>query len=278
LIDAHHHLWRYRAGGKQWLDGDPRLADLRRDFTGAELGALLSASGVERTVLVQSDDTLADTAVVLAEARAFPYVAGVVAWLPLEDPAATEAHLDRLAGEPLVKGFRHGLSVEPDPDWTLRPRVVESLRLVAERGYAWDAAVAVPRHIENVTRLAERVPGLKQVIDHLGKPAAVRRVWEPWATLMARAAELPSVFVKLSAFTNVAAFERASAVDMQPYVDHVLAHFGPRRLMIGSNWPMSNVGSPYGETMATATETLGRLDAVERGWVLSGTASSFYGL
>jgi predicted TIM-barrel fold metal-dependent hydrolase len=33
-----------------------------------------------------------------------------------------------------------------------------------------------PRHLEHVPALAERVPGLRIVIDHLGKPPATRQL------------------------------------------------------------------------------------------------------
>lgn len=56
----------------------------------------------------------------------------------------------------------------------------------------------LPRHLEHVTVLCERHPGLRLVIDHLAKPPIGTGDLEPWASLLARAAEFPNVYAKLS--------------------------------------------------------------------------------
>jgi L-fuconolactonase len=278
IVDAHHHLWRYRAGTRPWLDARSELAGLRRDFLAPELAAHLQANGIDRTVIVQAADSLEDTAFMLEAARANPFIAGVVAWAPLAEPRAAAAQLDRYAGEPLVKGLRHLIIFDPDPDWCVRPGVIESLRLVAEHGLCWDSTATIPAHLEAVAILAERIPTLKQVIDHLGKPAASERRWEPWASLMARAAQSPNVYVKLSGLANVATLATASAAEFRPYVEHVLEHFGPRRVMIASNWPVSNLAADYGPTWQATLELIAGLPPGDRAEILGGTAERFYRL
>src|SRR5271165_944352 len=203
IVDAHHHLWRYRPGFKPWLDAREELSSLRRDFLGDELGGFLQANGVDRSVIIQAMDSVEDTGYMVDAARHHPFIAGIVAWAPLDDPRAAEKQLDEYAKEPKIKGLRHLIIFDPDPDWSIRPKVLESLRLVAERGYTWDSTATVPRHLEHVSTVAEKIPALKQVIDHLGKPAATEGVWEPRASLMARAATHPNVYVKLSGLSNV---------------------------------------------------------------------------
>ncbi len=278
IVDAHHHLWRYRPGTRPWLDARPELAGLRRDFLGPELAAHLRANGIDRTVIVQAADTLDDTAFMLEAAREHPFIAGIVAWAPLADPRAAMHELDRFAREPAVKGFRHLIIFDPDPDWCIRPGVLESLQLLAERGYTWDSTATIPAHVEHVALIAERIPALKQVIDHLGKPAAAERRWEPWATLMARAAQYPNVYVKLSGLANVATLATASADEFRPYVEHVLEHFGPERVMIASNWPVSNLAADYNATWQATLALIDGLPPDARAAILGGTATNFYGL
>jgi L-fuconolactonase len=278
IVDAHHHLWRYRAGTRPWLDARAELAPLRRDFLGADLAGELRANGIDRSVIIQAADTLEDTAFMIEAAHAHPFIAGIVGWAPLDDPRATEAQLDRYASEPRIKGFRHLIIFDPDPNWCVRPNVIASLRLVAERGYTWDSTATIPAHLEQVATIAEAIPNLKQVIDHLGKPAATEGLWEPWAALMARAATYPNVFVKLSGLANVATLANATGEQFGPYVDHVIEHFGPRRIMIASNWPVSNLGSPYAETWHATLALIARLPAADRTEILGNTAARFYNL
>jgi L-fuconolactonase len=278
IVDAHHHLWRYRAGTRPWLDARPELAPLRRDFLGEELSEHLRANGIDRTVIVQAADTLDDTASMIEAAHAHPYVTGIVGWLPLDDPRATAAQLERYATEPRIKGFRHLIIFDPDPNWSVRPSVIDSLRLVAERGYTWDSTATIPVHLEQVATIAELIPQLKLVIDHLGKPAATEGLREPWSALMARAATYPNVYVKLSGLANVATLANATGAQFGPYVEHVLHHFGPRRVMIASNWPVSNLGSPYAQTWQATLALIETLPTADRAEILGGTATRFYNL
>jgi L-fuconolactonase len=278
VVDAHHHLWRYRAGFKPWLEARDELKALRRDFMGDELRKLLKANNVDQTVIVQAHDSLAESAFMIDATRQYSYIAGVVAWAPLDDPGATEKALDIYVKAPKVKGFRHLIIWDPDPDWLIRPKVLESLALLAERGYTWDATATISRHLEHVCTLAERLPNLKQVIDHLGKPAATEGLWEPWASLMQRASDYPNVYVKLSGFLNAATLANATKEQFQPYVDHVLGYFGPQRVMIASNWPVSNLGANYRTTWSQTLDSIAGLDETQRSAVLGGTATAFYGL
>ena len=278
VIDAHHHLWRYKPGFKPWMEGKPELAPLRRDFLGEELRELVRKNGVDRTVIIQAADSLAESAFMIDAAYTHSFIAGVVAWAPLDDPKATEKALETYAKAPKVKGFRHMIIWDPDPDWLVRPGVSESFSLLAARGYTWDATATIPRHLEHVSTVAERVPNLKQVIDHLGKPAATEGRWEPWASLMRRASEHPNVYVKLSGFLNAATLQNATIEQFRPYVDHVLDCFGAQRVMIASNWPVSNLGADFATTWSQSLALIAQLNESDRSEVLGRTAIRFYGL
>jgi L-fuconolactonase len=278
VVDAHHHLWRYRPGFKAWLDGDDRMAPLRRDFLGRDLKRLIHQNGIDRTVIVQAHDSLEESAFMIDCAHEHSFIGGVVAWAPMNDVRAAERALDAYHRSPKVKGFRHLIIWDPDEDWLVRPAVLESLALVAERGYTWDSTATTARHLEHVGTVSERIPSLMHVIDHLGKPAASRGEWEPWASLMRRASQLPNVYVKLSGFLNAATLANATAEQFRPYVDFVLEHFGAQRVMVASNWPVCLLGADYAGTWSQTLDLIAGLDDAGRADVLGGTATRFYGL
>jgi L-fuconolactonase len=278
IVDAHHHLWRYKPGFKPWLEAREGVAPLRRDFLGGELQKLIAKNGVDVTVIIQAADSVDETAFMIECAHEHPFIAGIVGWAPLDDPNATEKTLSVYDREPKVKGLRHMIIWDPDPDWLVRPRVLESLRIVADRGYTWDSTATIARHLEHVSTVAERIPNLKQVIDHLGKPAAHEGTWQPWASLMERASKYPNVYVKLSGFFNAATLANATVEQYRPYVDHVFEHFGPERVMAASNWPVSNLGADYAATWGQTLALLAGLAEEQRAAVLGGTATRFYDL
>src|SRR3954453_19528907 len=93
--------------------------------------------------------------------------------------------------------------MEPDADWLLRPEVDESLALLEEQGVPFDVVSVRRRHLELVPILSERHPGLRLVIDHLSKPP-IRKdaAWiDGWKQNLARAAENPNVYAKVSGLT-----------------------------------------------------------------------------
>lgn len=63
--------------------------------------------------------------------------------------------------------------------------------------------------------------------------------------------------------------------DLRPYIDHLLAEFGPGRLMWGSDWPVVNLAGGYRRWRDAA---LALLPAATHAAILGGTAARFYGL
>ena len=59
---------------------------------------------------------------------------------------------------------------------------------------------------------------------------------------------------------------------------HLLANFGPERLMWGSDWPVLLLAGAYPGWFAIAERFLNSLDEADRAQVLGGTAARFYGV
>jgi predicted TIM-barrel fold metal-dependent hydrolase len=60
VIDAHLHLWNTERLHYQWLQR-PENAAINRTFGFGDFASRAAAAGVDRAVLVQADDTAADT-------------------------------------------------------------------------------------------------------------------------------------------------------------------------------------------------------------------------
>ncbi len=274
VIDAHQHVWDLTKLHYPWLT--PDLEPLYRTYEQEELTPELEAAGVDRTVLVQAADDAAETAHMLAVADRHPVVAGVVGWVPLENPDAAGRALDRLARNRAFVGVRHLVHDEPDPDWLLRPTVQESLGLVAGHDLTFDVCAETPRILSHLPALAEAHPTLRLVVDHVGKPPVRDQGWQPWADLLASAARPPTVVAKLSGLGTVSDRADWRAQDWQPYVDHALEVFGPDRLMYGGDWPFALQAGDYRAIWAATTDVLSGLDEAARRQVLGGTAAHWY--
>jgi L-fuconolactonase len=182
IIDAHQHVWDLSRGCYDWIG--PELGAINRTFTQEQALPLMRRAGVSGVVLVQAADHRTDTDDMLRTAARHPEVVGVVAFVPLDDPAEVSRELARLTEDPVVVGVRQLIHDLPDPDYLLRDDVNESLQLVSDAGLAFDVVSALPRHLEHVPVLAERHPGLRIVIDHLSRPPIGGGSHEPWWSLI----------------------------------------------------------------------------------------------
>lgn len=275
-IDAHQHVWEIETGGYPTLAALP--APVNRSYAPAELLPQLLASGIDATVLVQAEDHHEDTQAMLAHAREHTWIAGVVGWLDLLDPVATEAAARAWAEEPLLVGMRHLIHDEPDTQWLLQPAVLESLAVLAAHDIPFDVVAVLPEHLALVPELAERVPGLRMVVDHLAKPPIADRGWEPWASLLAEAAAVPGLCAKVSGLNTAADPATWSAAALERYVDHALDCFGAGRLMFGGDWPIARLAGEYADVVRETERLLDGLPAPEQAAIWGGTAQSFYGL
>ena len=277
IVDAHHHVWDPATADYPWLTDE--LAVIRRRFSPDDLAPELAAAGIDATVLVQTRSSQDETAEFLALAARTPFIRGVVGWVDLTEPAVGEAIAALRAGpggDRLV-GIRHQVHDEPDADWLLREDVARGIRAVGAAGLAYDLLLR-PRELPAALQLTRRSPDIRFVIDHLAKPPIATGALEPWRGLLAPFADLDHVACKVSGLVTEAAWSSWTPADLQPFVDHAIDVFGPRRLLFGSDWPVCLLAATYSEVIEAALTTLSGLDVTEQAAAMGANATRIYGL
>lgn len=282
LIDAHQHLWVPSERDYSWIT--PDFGPLFDDFTPERLAPEIEAAGVTGTVLVQAADTYEDTFYMLDIAERYPIVQGVVGWIPFDRPAEARAALQVFAKNPFFKGVRNlthdytNSKYQSDDAWILREEVLETLSMVEAAGLSFDYVAVNANHIRNVPVLAAKFPGMKIVIDHLAKPDIKNNVFEPWATLMADAAEQPNVYAKLSGLNTASDWESWTFADWQPYVDHIVSKFGADRVMMGGDWPVAILAGDYVKVWQAQCDVISKFSPEAQEWMRAKTAKKFYNI
>jgi L-fuconolactonase len=275
-VDAHHHLWQLsQPFDYGWLDA-PALAPIRRDCLPDDLEPHLRAAGIARTVVVQTQHDTRENHWALGLAERHPFIAGVVGWVDLTSPDC-ERQLLEVVDHPKFVGGRHVTQDETDDDFIVRDDVGRGLRVLEAHGVPFDLLFHV-RHLRHAATLAEQLPGLRMVIDHLAKPRIKLHLVDEWLPHVRAAARYPNVFCKLSGMVTEADWDRWTVDDLRPYVLAAVEAFGPDRLMFGSDWPVCELAAGYEEVHAALSQTLGSLSEHERSAIFGGTAARFYGL
>jgi L-fuconolactonase len=272
LVDSHQHFWQWSKG---WFHRPEEL--LSRDYLPGDLGPILKAHGIDKTIVVQTSPTTAETDFLLGLAETSSFIGGIVGWLDLDSPQFPD-ELEQYRRKPYFVGVRPMLESLPDDDWILRPRVMDSLSLIARTGVAFDF-LAHTRHLPDVLKVLERIPKLRAVIDHLAKPEIKAGRMHPWQDLMREVALHRNVYCKLSGMVTEADYRSWDLGQLRPYADHVMEQFGAERVMFGSDWPVCLLAASY-EQVLSAVQTLvtSRLGKSAEELVFGGNAACFYRL
>ena len=274
MIDAHQHFWQVGRFEYPWMKIDNEV--LYRDYVPAQLEPVLRENSVEKTVLVQASNSVAESRWLLQLADEHGFIAGVVGWVDLAS-LETSSQLEELTAHPKFKGVRHLVESEPEDDWLVHGEVLNGLKLLSAFAVSFDLLVHT-RHLRYARRVAEECPELSLVIDHLAKPPIVRGEFDEWARELRPLAAFPNVHCKLSGLVTEANWTRWTTDELRPYVDHALELFGVERLMFGSDYPVCLLAASYDRVLGSFQELLKDLNAAERQQIFAGNAARFYRL
>lgn len=272
-VDCHQHFWQLARGGYGWLK--PEMVAIYRDFLPLDLEPELKTSGINQTILVQADDNLEETRFLLSLAEQNDFVAGVVGWIDMEKPDAPDT-LRELALYPKFKGIRPMLQDIANLEWVLQPILAPAFASLIEHDLSFDALV-LPQHLDILSELMARYPELRVVIDHAAKPDIASGEIDRWSASMQVLASETSAYCKLSGLVTQAG-DQPTVEYLQPFVDALLTHFGPDRLMWGSDWPVLNIVMAYHDWVTMFELLLCNLAPQDVEQIMGNTARGFYRL
>ncbi len=272
MIDTHTHFIFPSRIHYPWLEGEI-LKPLQRDFTPNELRPELEENQVAKTILVQTRHSLDETHEFLEIAANTDYVAGVVGWIDLTDLKLEHNFKSLLASKngQWLKGIRHQIQEEPDPNWLLRDDVQRGLGLLEPLGLVYEFVCSV-REYQACLETAKRHPKLQFVLDHAGKPDIKNNDFMVWQKSMQQFAALKNVVVKISGLTTQANWITWTKTDLEPYIHELLGLFGAYRCMYGSDYPVCLLAGQYGDLL----KIIQNLSLPDQAYVLYKTAIEVY--
>jgi len=278
IIDAHHHLWRYEARELPWIT--PELETLRSDYLPDLFEDAMGPVGVRGSIVVQARQTLEETEWLLDLAEASKAILGVVGWLPLRSPELPRL-LDRFSGRKKLKGLRHIVQDEPDPDFLLGAEFNAGVSALRGTGLVYDILIYEPQ-LPQAIEFVRRHPDQAFVLNHCGKPKLGGQLGggtsTDWCKGIRILAREENVSCKISGLATQTSHANWCLDDLRPCLDTVMEAFGPNRLMAASDWPVCLLRSGYAEWWSVLAEWASGLDAEARAEIFGGTARRVYRL
>jgi L-fuconolactonase len=220
---------------------------------------------------------LAEADWVASLAQSDSRIAGIVAQAEIDRGPLLAPTLEKLTNNPLVRGVRHLIQDEADPEFCLRPAFVTGVRALAPAGLSFDVCCR-PHQLSSVGELVRRCPETRFVLDHAGKPAITRGEIDSWRAEVSALATLPNVVCKLSGLVTEANHSTWHPNDLRPWVDHLVTTFGPQRLLFGSDWPVVKLAASYRRWLDAAQDLLSALSSGERDAIFHRNATRIYRL
>lgn len=278
MIDSHVHFWNPELLRYAWLD---ELAQLNRPFLPQNFQEASAGAGLTGFIFVESgcaaSQSLAEIDWISAWAKSEPRLRGIVAHAPVERGEVIRDSLAALARRPLVKGVRRLLQGETRPEFCLRPEFIAGVKSLADYRFTFDLCIRWEQ-LREVTELVRRVPEVRFVLDHFGKPPVRDGIIAPWAAQIKALAGLPNVSCKVSGLTTEADWQTWQPGQLQPYFQVVLEAFGDDRLLFGGDWPVSTLATDYQRWVDTVVDWMADGTDAGRKKLFQSNAERFYSL
>jgi L-fuconolactonase len=262
ITDTHVHLWDPAKLRYGWLRDHLSRPHGLPEFEAAR-GGIAVGSIVFVEAGAHADDALAEAEWVSALAAKEPRLQGIVANASLEQGDGVTAHLEALAHLQLVRGVRRLLQGESDARYCLRPSFVEGVKRLSRYHFSFDICIKHPQ-LPAAVELVRACPEVTFVLDHIAKPDIKFGTLDPWRADLKRMAELPNVWCKLSGLVTEADPAHGKPDDLRPYIEHVLACFGTKRVFFGSDWPVVTLAAPYVRWAETLWQFVAPMSADEK--------------
>ena len=257
MIDSHVHVWKHDAKFPFAEGAKPPAEDASAEM----LLDLMKANGVARTVIIQVIHYKWDNSYLADVLKRYPQFFRGVCRVNPEDPAAPD-HLSKLTEELGFHGVRLSPSGNADGDWIRGPLMPPLWKRCAQLKVPMTVLAPVTR-MPDIVPLIESNPDLTVVIDHqadspLNQPAEL--------DLLLALQRYPNVFVKVSHMWSLSK-QPYPYPDAQAQVKRLYDKFSAKRLMWGTDWPISLRQLPYEKAVELFRDHMDFIPAADREWI-----------
>lgn len=246
----------------EWVEAHPVTAE--------ELAADMQAKGVQRAVLVQAGSAYGyanDYPADAAAADPTHFTAACIIDMSAPDAA------DRLEYWVRERGMR-GMRLYTTPDEDARSLDDPGTYPVWRRAEALNIPINIQlraKHLPRFRPMAERFPGVRVALDHIGN--AVRGDSSQLPQVLLDLAQAPNVYLKWSSVNLDAVAE--AGIEFRAVLEPLLERFGAGRLPWGSNYP-ATYHHPYGELVQAARDATRFVSDADRALLFGGAALQLY--
>ena len=270
IIDTHLEVWTF---DPKFPFGHPERPDLKRVEVEAPIEnqvAQMREFGLKYAVLVNPRYFGWDNSYIADCLRRYPKLFVGHGLLNPQEPDLA-GRLRYWIRERGLQGMRFSPIYHPNSTW-LNSKEHHPLWREAERLGAVFNYYILPQQMPMLEEMAGRFPGVKIVIDHLGKPDL--KAADPWLEFrkMFRLKRFPQVWVSASEPYELSLTKQFPYRDTYPFFKATYEEFGGRQLIWGTGYPKPRWELPMDKELQFVDEALDFYTAKDRELLLGKNA------
>jgi predicted TIM-barrel fold metal-dependent hydrolase len=265
ITESGVHVWRAAGPDRPWQPG--REPHLPTPIGYDDLAAMMAEAGVDRAILVPPSWEGERIDYALEAAARFPERFAVMGRIPIEQPQAREM-LETWKSHSGMLGVRLTFHHAWDRPW-MSDGTADWFWPAAER-LGIPVMLNAPTLQDEIGAIAARHPGLRIILDHMGRVKGMRD--ETLADAVEQTIPLakhPNVYVKLTQIPECSS-PPYPYKSTQPYVRRLIEAFGPRRAFWGTDLSamLSRTTCTYRQAVTMFTEEMKFLSADDLEWIM----------
>jgi predicted TIM-barrel fold metal-dependent hydrolase len=169
------------------------------------------------------------------------------------------------------QGMRFSPLYAPKSDWLNSPNLYPLWKEAEKLGAVFNFYI-LPHQMPMLEDMAGRFPGVKIVIDHLGKPDL--KASDPWPEFrkMFRLKRFPQVWVSASEPYELSLSNQFPYTDTHPFFKAVYEEFGGKQLIWGTGYPKPRWELPMDQELKFVNESLSFYSPADREAILGKNA------
>jgi predicted TIM-barrel fold metal-dependent hydrolase len=268
IVDAQIHTW-----GSGLPSNQSHIQVTH--YTPAEAIAQMDEAGVNAAVIHPPGWDPNSAEMALQAVRDYPGRFAIMGALPLDNPQSRE-RIATWRQQPGMLGLRYGFLSDPMRRW-LADGTLDWLWAAAEKAGVPIAMLATDS-LKEIGGIAERHPGLRLTIDHLGGRGGTSKLKDAAAMthipdLLALATH-PNIGVKATGVPHYSG-EKYPFPALQPYLRQVFDSFGPHRMFWGTD--ITKMPCSWRQCVTMFTEELPWLKGRDLELVMSEALCAWWG-
>ncbi len=268
IFDSHCHAWSY------W-PYTPAVPDPGQRGRAEQLLHEMDVNQVSQALVVsaQIEHNPGNNAYVAEQVARYPGRLHQVVdldsvWSSTYRTAGADDRLAAMAERWSIKGFTHYLGREDDGSWLTSSDGMALFRRAAELGVIASLS-CYPHQQAAIRRVAEQFPSVPILCHHLGHPRSDEPLPRSGLKEILASSRCPNIYIKFSGFYYASITEwDYPFTDVHNLVKAEYEHFGPQRMLWGSDYPVVRSHMTYRQALEVLRTYCPFIADADKAWIL----------